>query len=63
MTSCAPSVPEKIVPYVISPKGLTPTVSEYYATSMELDGFATGLLVRMAAGIAMAEWTRRHYAS
>ena len=47
---CAPKRAEKIVPYVISPKGLTPTVSEYYATSMELDGFATGLLVRMNDG-------------
>src|SRR3954469_12569263 len=46
----APKRAEKIVPYVISPKGLTPTVSEYYATSMELDGFATGLLVRMDDG-------------
>ena len=47
---CAPKRAEKIVPYVISPKGLTPTVSESYATSMELDGFATGLLVRMDDG-------------
>jgi MoCo/4Fe-4S cofactor protein with predicted Tat translocation signal len=41
---------EKILPYVSSPPELTPGVAQYYATSMVLGGYATGLLVESHAG-------------
>ncbi|HEU4700086.1 MAG TPA: 4Fe-4S dicluster domain-containing protein [Gemmatimonadales bacterium] len=40
---------EKILPYVVQPE-LTPGVPRYYATAMELDGYATGLLVESHDG-------------
>ena len=47
---CAPKRAEKIGPLCDIAQGLTPTVSEYYATSMELDGFATGLWYAWTTG-------------
>jgi len=41
---------EQILPYVTSPRELTPGLPLDYATSMELDGFAVGLLVKSHEG-------------
>jgi Fe-S-cluster-containing dehydrogenase component/anaerobic selenocysteine-containing dehydrogenase len=41
---------EQILPYVTSPRELTPGLPLEYATSMELDGFAVGLLVKSHEG-------------
>src|SRR3954469_19269524 len=41
---------EKILPYVSNPPELTPGLAQYYATSMVLGGYATGLLVESHAG-------------
>jgi MoCo/4Fe-4S cofactor protein with predicted Tat translocation signal len=41
---------EKILPYVSSPPELTPGRAQYYATSMVLGGYATGLLVESHTG-------------
>jgi MoCo/4Fe-4S cofactor protein with predicted Tat translocation signal len=41
---------EKILPYVSTPPELTPGLAQYYATSMVLGGYATGLLVESHAG-------------
>jgi molybdopterin-containing oxidoreductase family iron-sulfur binding subunit len=41
---------EKILPYVKAPPHLTPGVPRYYATSLTLDGFATGVLVQSHDG-------------
>ncbi|MFO0584593.1 MAG: 4Fe-4S dicluster domain-containing protein [Anaeromyxobacter sp.] len=36
---------EKLVPYVSAPQGVTPTLANHYATAMELDGHALGVVV------------------
>ncbi|APR76321.1 Molybdopterin oxidoreductase, iron-sulfur binding subunit protein [Minicystis rosea] len=36
---------EKILPYTRQPPNVTPGIPRYYATSLPLDGFATGVLV------------------
>ncbi len=41
---------QRILPYVRVPAGLEPGVPRHYATSMLLDGYATGLLVESHAG-------------
>jgi Fe-S-cluster-containing dehydrogenase component len=41
---------EKIVPYVSQPPEVTPGVPLHYATSMVLDGYATGLVVESHEG-------------
>ena len=41
---------EKIVPYVTQPPEVTPGVPLHYATSMVLDGYATGLVVESHEG-------------
>ncbi len=41
---------ERILPYVSNPPELTPGLAQYYATSMVLGGYATGLLVESHAG-------------
>jgi MoCo/4Fe-4S cofactor protein with predicted Tat translocation signal len=41
---------EKILPYTHTPRHVTPGVPRYYATSLSLDGFATGVLVESHDG-------------
>jgi Fe-S-cluster-containing dehydrogenase component len=47
---CAIEVPRKIVPYTRQPPEVVPGVSTFYATSMPLDGYASGLLVESHEG-------------
>jgi MoCo/4Fe-4S cofactor protein with predicted Tat translocation signal len=49
-SGCRTDRADKIVPYVQTPPGVTPGVYQFYATSMDLDGFATGLLVESHEG-------------
>ena len=42
LTSCIPQPTEKIVPYVNAPAEITPNKDLFYATAMEVDGFARG---------------------
>ena len=43
-SGCAPPTPEKILPYTARMRDARPGIAEYYATSMLIDGFATGLI-------------------
>jgi Fe-S-cluster-containing dehydrogenase component/anaerobic selenocysteine-containing dehydrogenase len=47
---CGPNLPEAILPYSVAPREVTPGVPLTYATSMLLDGFATGLIVESHEG-------------
>ncbi|HEY8923630.1 MAG TPA: oxidoreductase, partial [Polyangia bacterium] len=47
---CAAEVPRKILPYTRPPVEVTPGVSSFYATSMVVDGYASGLLVQSREG-------------
>ena len=47
---CAPNPPEQILPYVRRPSDVTPGESTAYATSLLIDGYATGLLVETREG-------------
>ncbi|AKT42132.1 Fe-S-cluster-containing hydrogenase [Chondromyces crocatus] len=49
-TGCNVSRVEGILPYIEDPREVTPGIPRFYATSMELDGFATGLLVQSVHG-------------
>jgi molybdopterin-containing oxidoreductase family iron-sulfur binding subunit len=48
--ACTDPPLEKILPYADQPPEVTPGIPRYYATSMVLDGLATGLLVESHAG-------------
>jgi Fe-S-cluster-containing dehydrogenase component len=50
LDGCTRIPAEKILPYVTQPPELTPGVPVHYATSMVLDGFATGLVVEAHEG-------------
>jgi Fe-S-cluster-containing dehydrogenase component len=50
LDGCGRDVPEKILPYSVRPRDVTPGVASYYATSMLRDGFATGLVVESHEG-------------
>ena len=50
LDGCTRIPAEKILPFVIEPPELTPGVPVHYATSMVLDGFATGLVVEAHEG-------------
>jgi molybdopterin-containing oxidoreductase family iron-sulfur binding subunit len=50
LTGCFEPPADEIIPYVEQPPELTPGVPRYYATSMVLDGYATGLLVESHGG-------------
>ncbi|MBK9258974.1 MAG: Fe-S-cluster-containing hydrogenase [Polyangiaceae bacterium] len=50
VTGCVKDPIEKILPYTVRPPEVTPGVSQYYATSMTLHGYATGLLVESREG-------------
>ncbi|WP_269324149.1 4Fe-4S dicluster domain-containing protein [Chondromyces apiculatus] len=47
---CNVSRVEGILPYIEEPREVTAGVPRFYATSLELDGFATGVLVQSVAG-------------
>src|SRR5688572_1212127 len=42
LAGCARDLPEKILPYSVRPAEVTPGVASFYATSMVIDGVATG---------------------
>ena len=48
--ACTRQPDEAIVPYVRRPEDIVPGRPLFYATAMELDGYATGLLVESHAG-------------
>ncbi len=50
LDGCTRIPAEKILPYVTQPPELTPGVPLHYATSMVLDGYATGLVVESHEG-------------
>ncbi|WP_437497207.1 TAT-variant-translocated molybdopterin oxidoreductase [Sorangium sp. So ce1099] len=50
VSGCNAKPAGKIVPYVSTPPEVTPGFLRYYATSLELDGFATGVLVENHEG-------------
>src|SRR5262249_9753584 len=50
LDGCARDLPDKILPYSVRPKEVTPGVPQFYATSMVLDGYATGLVVESHEG-------------
>jgi len=50
LAGCGQRPRERILPYVTTPRELTPGLAQQYATSMELDGFAVGLLVKSHEG-------------
>jgi Fe-S-cluster-containing dehydrogenase component/anaerobic selenocysteine-containing dehydrogenase len=47
---CEQNKRDKLLPYTVNPRDLTPGVPLRYATSLVLDGFATGVLVRVNDG-------------
>ncbi|WP_437668703.1 Fe-S-cluster-containing hydrogenase [Sorangium sp. So ce131] len=49
-SGCSSRPADRIVPYVRTPPEVTPGILRYYATSLELDGFATGILVENHEG-------------
>jgi molybdopterin-containing oxidoreductase family iron-sulfur binding subunit len=49
-SACTPDRPEQILPYTETPRDVTPGVSTYYATSLLIDGFATGLVATTREG-------------
>ncbi|WP_438037207.1 TAT-variant-translocated molybdopterin oxidoreductase [Sorangium sp. So ce204] len=50
VSGCRARAGDNIVPYVTTPPEVTPGVLRYYATSLDLDGFATGVLVESHEG-------------
>lgn len=50
LTACLQEPPREILPYTIQPPELIPGNPLYYATTMELAGFGTGLLVESREG-------------
>lgn len=50
VTGCVKDPVEKIFPYTIRPREITPGIATSYATSMTLRGYATGLLVTSREG-------------
>src|SRR5215831_13963861 len=49
LDGCTRMPASNILPYVNQPE-LTPGIPQYYATSMVLDGYATGLLIESHEG-------------
>ena len=47
---CIEERPDKLMPYSMQPPEVTPAVPRMYATSMVVDGFATGVLVQSRDG-------------
>jgi molybdopterin-containing oxidoreductase family iron-sulfur binding subunit len=49
-TGCGQNKRDKLLPYTANPRDLTPGIPLRYATSLSLDGHATGVLVRVNDG-------------
>src|SRR5579859_3069101 len=49
-SGCSRGNPERIVPYVRPPAEVTPGVPSFYATTMMLGGYGTGLVVESREG-------------
>ncbi len=50
LTACVPTPVEQIMPYSLPPEGVVPGEAQFYATAMELNGYARGLLVKSHTG-------------
>jgi MoCo/4Fe-4S cofactor protein with predicted Tat translocation signal len=50
LSACTPQPVERIVPYAEAPEGLVPGKPLFFATAMELDGYARGLVVESHMG-------------
>ncbi|HVY48503.1 MAG TPA: hypothetical protein VHB21_21590, partial [Minicystis sp.] len=50
LAGCSRERPREILPYTITPRDVTPGVPVWYATSLEIDGYATGVLVESHEG-------------
>jgi MoCo/4Fe-4S cofactor protein with predicted Tat translocation signal len=50
LSGCSRTPSQKIIPYTKQPEGVTPSQKAYYATSLCLDGYATGVLVESHEG-------------
>jgi molybdopterin-containing oxidoreductase family iron-sulfur binding subunit len=50
LAGCTGGVADRIVPYANRPPEVTPGIAAHYATSMLLDGYATGLVVESHEG-------------
>jgi molybdopterin-containing oxidoreductase family iron-sulfur binding subunit len=50
LTACTKQPPHEILPYVRQPENLVPGEPLFYATAMQLGGFATGVLVKSREG-------------
>jgi MoCo/4Fe-4S cofactor protein with predicted Tat translocation signal len=50
LTACGKPPQQQVAPYARAPIGQTPGIPLYYATSLTLDGFATGVLVKNHEG-------------
>jgi MoCo/4Fe-4S cofactor protein with predicted Tat translocation signal len=50
LTSCAPTVPEKIVPYVRQPEDIVPGKPLFFATAFPLGGYGLGVLAESHMG-------------
>ncbi|APR75845.1 Fe-S-cluster-containing hydrogenase components 1 [Minicystis rosea] len=50
LAGCTPHEARKILPYTDNPPGTVPGLSQYFATSMVIDGYAMGLLAESYTG-------------
>src|SRR5712691_10761411 len=50
LTSCAPSIPEKIVPYVRAPEEIVPGKPLFFATAFPMGGSGAGILAESHMG-------------
>ncbi len=50
LTACTKQPPHEILPYIRQPESLVPGEPLFYASAMELGGFATGVLVKSREG-------------
>jgi MoCo/4Fe-4S cofactor protein with predicted Tat translocation signal len=50
LTACVPTPVEQIMPYADAPEGMVPGEAQFFATAMELNGFARALLVKSHTG-------------
>jgi MoCo/4Fe-4S cofactor protein with predicted Tat translocation signal len=50
LSACLPQPEERLMPYAVAPEDLVPGEPLFFATAMELDGYARGLLARSSMG-------------
>ena len=50
LTACMPTPAEQIMPYTRAPEGVVPGEAQFFATAMELNGYARALLVKSHTG-------------